>query len=213
MKNKVLIAPSILSADFARLGDDVAEVSKAGADLIHVDVMDGVFVPNITMGPGIVKAIRGRSKKPFDVHLMIQDPAKYVGGFAEAGADIITFHIEAEKNPGKIIRAIRERGLKAGISVKPKTPVSSIKKYLTMVDMVLIMTVEPGFGGQSFMKDMVVKIEELRKIFKGDIEVDGGINYNTAKSVIKAGADILVAGTAVFGEKNYKYAIRRLKGE
>lgn len=213
MAKKILVAPSILSADFSRLGEEVRNVRKAGADWIHVDVMDGVFVPNITIGPCIVKAIRDKTRIPFDVHLMIEDPINYVKEFSDAGADIITFHIEACKDPDKTIKAIRKNGKKVGVSIRPKTPLSSLKPYLNKVDMVLLMSVEPGFGGQSFMPGVLSRIRTLRMVYKKHIEVDGGINDKTAGSVIQAGANILVAGTAVFGNKDYRKAIRRLKGE
>lgn len=210
--DKILIAPSILSADFAKLGEEIRAVEAAGADWIHVDVMDGHFVPNITIGPVVVKSIRPITKLPLDVHLMIKNPERYVEPFAKAGSDIITFHVEVEEDPKEIIKLIKSFNKKAGISIKPKTDLKAIEHVLHMVDMVLVMTVEPGFGGQGFIFDAIPKIEELRKVFKKDIEVDGGINAMTACEVIKAGADILVAGTAVFGEKDYKEAIRRLRG-
>jgi len=213
MKKKTMIAPSILSADFSRLGEEVEAAAKAGADWVHIDVMDGVFVPNLTIGPCVVRSIRGRTKIPFDVHLMIEDPVKYVKEFSAAGADIITFHIEACKDPGATIAAIRGEKKLVGISVKPGTDVSAIEGLLQHVDLALVMTVEPGFGGQSFMDDCVAKIKKLSGIFKGHIQVDGGINVETAKKAVAAGAGVLVAGTAVFGEKNYKEAIRRLRGE
>ncbi|HPN72929.1 MAG TPA: ribulose-phosphate 3-epimerase [Candidatus Omnitrophota bacterium] len=209
---KVLIAPSILSADFSALGDDIKAVEKAGADWIHVDVMDGVFVPNITIGPLVVRSIRPVTGLPLDVHLMIQSPEKYIKSFAQAGSDLITFHIEACPDPEKAVDLIRSSGKKAGISVKPGTQISSIKRLLPVLDMVLVMTVEPGFGGQSFMNEMVSKIREIRAEFSGYIQVDGGINADTARVVREAGADVLVAGTAVFGEKDYSEAIRKLRG-
>ncbi len=209
---KVLIAPSILSADFSALGDDIKAVEKAGADWIHVDVMDGVFVPNITIGPLVVRSIRPVTGLPLDVHLMIQSPEKYIKSFAQAGSDLITFHVEACPDPEKAVDLIRSSGKKAGISVKPGTQISSIKRLLPVLDMVLVMTVEPGFGGQSFMNEMVSKIREIRAEFSGYIQVDGGINADTARVVREAGADVLVAGTAVFGEKDYSEAIRKLRG-
>lgn len=209
--NKILIAPSILSADFSKLGQEVKDVEKAGADWIHVDVMDGHFVPNITIGPVVVKWMRPVTKLPLDVHLMIRDPERYVEPFAKAGADIITFHSESEGDPKEVIRLIRYFKKRVGVSIRPKTPVSSITPILPMVDMVLIMTVEPGFGGQSFIFDCLPKIEELCKVFKKDIQVDGGINPETASEVIRRGANILVAGTAVFGTKDYAEAIRKLR--
>lgn len=213
MAKKIMIAPSILSADFSRLGEEIRAVEKAGADWIHIDVMDGVFVPNITIGPCVVKSARPVSKIPFDVHLMIQNPLELVKPFAESGADIITFHIESCRDPRRTIAAIRECGKQVGVSIRPKTPLSELAPYLKDVDMVLVMSVEPGFSGQSFMPEALPKIESLKKIFDKHIEVDGGINLTTARQVAAAGATILVAGTAVFGESDYKKAIGRLRGE
>lgn len=210
--NKVLIAPSILSADFSRLGDEVRAVERSGADWIHVDVMDGHFVPNITMGPLVVKSIRPVTKLPIDVHLMIREPQKYVESFAKAGADIITFHVESEGDPREIIRLIKYFKKRAGVSIKPNTDVRSIEPILQMVDMVLVMTVEPGFGGQGFIPECLPKIEEVRKIFKKDIEVDGGVNEDSAGDVISKGANVIVAGTSVFGAKDYSEAIKKLRG-
>jgi len=209
---KVLIAPSILSADFSRLGEEIKEIEKAGADWVHVDVMDGAFVPNITIGPLVVKAIRPVTKLFFDVHLMIDNPGKYVDQFSKAGSDLITFHIEACDNPEEVIEKIRANGKKVGVSVKPGTEISALDKFLDKVDLILIMTVEPGFGGQSFMGDMLSKVKALREKFSGHIQVDGGINVLTAKEAVEAGVDVLVAGTAVFGEENYEKAILDLKG-
>jgi ribulose-phosphate 3-epimerase len=210
--NKILIAPSILSADFSKLGQEVKDVEKAGADWIHVDVMDGHFVPNITIGPVVVKSLRPLTKLPLDVHLMISKPEAYIESFAKAGSDIITFHIECVDDPKKVIRLIRYYKKRAGISIRPKTAPEAIEKVLPMVDMVLVMTVEPGFGGQEFIPDCVSKIGGIRKIFKKDIQVDGGINDMTAAEVIKEGANVIVAGTAVFGSKDYAAAIRKLRG-
>lgn len=209
---KILIAPSILSADFSKLGQEIKDVEKGGADWIHIDVMDGHFVPNITMGPVIVKSVRGLTKLPFDVHLMIKEPKEYIESFVKAGADIITFHVEADGDPGEIIKLIRYYKKKVGISIRPKTDVSNLKDILPMVDMVLVMTVEPGFGGQEFMGDCLPKIEEVREIFSKDIQVDGGVSPATAREVIKKGANVIVAGTSVFGTKDYAEAIRRLRG-
>ncbi|MDO8525539.1 MAG: ribulose-phosphate 3-epimerase [Candidatus Omnitrophota bacterium] len=210
--NKILIAPSILSADFSRLGEEMASAEKAGADWIHADVMDGHFVPNLTIGPVVVKSMRLVTKLPLDVHLMIESPGKYVESFAKAGADIITFHIEAEDDPEEVIKLIRYFKKKVGVSIRPKTGIASIEPILAMVDMVLVMTVEPGFAGQDFLSDCLSKIEDLRKIFKKDIQVDGGINISTASEVRRCGANVIVAGTAVFGTKNYAGAIKNLRG-
>lgn len=210
--NKILIAPSILSADFSKLAQEIKSVGDAGADWIHVDVMDGHFVPNLTIGPVVVKSIRPVTKLPLDVHLMIENPERYVESFAKAGADIITFHIEAEDDPREVIKLIKYFKKKAAVSIRPKTPLSAIEPFLASVDMVLIMTVEPGFAGQEFILDCLPKIKELRKIFKKDIQVDGGINASTAADVREAGANVIVAGTAVFGTKNYAEAIKNLRG-
>jgi len=211
--SKVLIAPSILSADFSKLGEEISAVEKAGADWIHIDVMDGHFVPNITIGPVVVKWIRPVTKLPLDVHLMIKNPERYVESFVKAGSDIITFHIEIEENPKEVIKLIRYYKKKVGVSIRPKTDLRQIAPILSMVDMVLVMTVEPGFGGQEFIFDCLPKIADLRKVFKKDIEVDGGVNNITAAEVIKNGANIIVAGTSVFGAKNYTQAIRKLRGQ
>ncbi|MBI5124535.1 MAG: ribulose-phosphate 3-epimerase [Candidatus Omnitrophica bacterium] len=210
--SKILIAPSILSADFSKLGQEIKDVERSGADWLHVDIMDGHFVPNITIGPVVVKSIRPITKLPLDVHLMIKNPERYIESFAKAGSDIITFHIEAVEDPKEIIKLIRYYKKKVGVSIKPKTDVRSLEGILPMVDMVLVMTVEPGFGGQEFIFDCLPKVEELRKIFKKDIEVDGGINELTASEIIKKGANIIVAGTFVFGTKNYTEAIKKLRG-
>jgi len=210
---KILIAPSILSADFSRLGEEIRSVKEAGADWIHIDVMDGHFVPNLTIGPVVVKSIKPVTKLPLDVHLMIANPEKYIESFARAGADMITFHAEAEDDPKEVIKLIRYYKKKVGVSIRPKTALGAIEAVLPMVDMVLIMTVEPGFAGQEFIFDCLPKIEDLRRKFKKYIQVDGGINESTAAEVIKSGADVIVAGTAVFGTKDYGEAIRKLRGE
>ena len=208
---KVLVAPSILSADFSKLGQEIRDVEKAGADWIHIDVMDGHFVPNITIGPVVVKSVRKATALPFDVHLMIDRPADYVEAFAGAGSDIITFHAEAEDDPKKVIDLIRRFKKKVGVSVRPKTPVKAVEAILPMVDMVLVMTVEPGFAGQEFMAECLPKIGDLRKRFDRDIQVDGGINAATAAQVVAAGANVIVAGSYVFGSKDYAAAIRSVR--
>lgn len=210
---KILIAPSILSADFSRLGEEIKKVEKAGADWAHIDVMDGVFVPNITIGPLVVKSIRCLTNLFFDTHLMIEKPERYIDQFIDAGSDLITFHIEACEAPLDVIKRIKDKGKKAGISIKPGTAVSALDKVLKHVDLVLIMTVEPGFGGQSFMEDMLVKAENLKDKFKGYIQVDGGITPETAPLAIKAGCNVLVSGNAVFNQKDYAEVIKKLRGK
>lgn len=217
---KKMIAPSILSADFAKLGEEIQMVTVAGADFIHVDVMDGHFVPNLTIGMGVVKSIKPISKLPLDVHLMIEKPEKYIHEFVLAGSDYLTLHVESTTLMLENLKLIRELGCKAGITLRPKTDVNEIKKYLNLVDLVLVMTVEPGFGGQSFMQDQLEKIKTL-KVWRDLglrnylIEVDGGVDPVTSKLCWDAGADILVAGSAVFkGEKsveNYQTNIEGLK--
>lgn len=208
---KVLIAPSILSADFSRLGQEIKDVEKAGADWIHIDVMDGAFVPNITIGPVVIKSVRPVTQLPFDVHLMIKSPEDHIESFARAGADIITFHIESEKDPARTVELIRSFKKKVGVSLRPKTPVSDLLDMLPMVDMVLVMTVEPGFGGQQFMPACAEKISELRRVFTKDIQVDGGINASNVSQVTGKGANVIVAGTSVFGAGDYGAAIAGLR--
>jgi len=210
--SKILIAPSILSADFSRLGQEIRDAQNGGADWIHVDVMDGHFVPNITIGPVVGRSIRPVTKLPLDVHLMIKNPERYIESFAKAGADIITFHIEADEDPKEVIRLVRSYKKKVGVSVRPKSDINKILPLLPMIDMVLVMTVEPGFAGQEFMFECLDKIESLRKVFRKDIEVDGGINESTAREVIAKGANVIVAGSAIFGTKDYAAAIKKLRG-
>jgi ribulose-phosphate 3-epimerase len=218
MQNQIKIAPSILSADFSKLGQEIAEVENGGADLIHVDVMDGHFVPNITIGPLVVGAINPHTKLPLDVHLMITDPDRYISEFAKQGADIISVHQEACIHLHRTIHLIKEQGVKASVALNPATPISTIEHVLEDLDMILLMTVNPGFGGQKFIPQVLGKIQELRKWLDEqglqhiDIEVDGGVNEQTARQVIKAGANILVAGNAVYSQKDRKKAIQTIRG-
>jgi len=210
---KIKIAPSILSADFSKLGAELRKVKRAGAELIHVDVMDGHFVPNITIGPVVVKFMRQATNLPLDVHLMIQNPAKYLGAFVNAGSDMITVHIETVslKELQAIAKGLKKSKVKLGISLNPGTPLAKIKPALAIVDFVLVMSVYPGFGGQAFIPGAINKIKQLRAIFSKDIAVDGGINNLTAKLVKQAGANILIAGSYIFGAKNIKQAINSLR--
>lgn len=208
---KILIAPSLLSADFGRLAEEVREVEKAGCDALHIDVMDGHFVPNLTIGPLVVSAVRKITKLPLDVHLMIENPIKYAADFRKAGADWITVHVEAEKEVRTVLAQIKKQGAKAGLSVKPGTPIEAIDPYLADLDLVLVMTVEPGFGGQSFMPEPVAKIKSLRPRFTGLISVDGGIDPVTAPQVLEAGADVLVAGNAIFGKSDRAKVIKEFR--
>jgi len=199
----IKISPSILSADFSILGDEIKSLEQAGADLIHIDVMDGHFVPNITMGPPIIKMVRKFTKLPFDVHLMISPVEKYIKAFADAGSDIITIHPEATDNLKRAVGTIKSLGKKAGVSLNPKTPISALMDVISDIDLILIMSVNPGFAGQSFMSEVLPKVTELRKMInekklKIDIEIDGGINFETAPLAVKAGANILVSGTTIF---------------
>ncbi|OGR83474.1 MAG: ribulose-phosphate 3-epimerase [Elusimicrobia bacterium RIFCSPLOWO2_01_FULL_64_13] len=213
---KVLIAPSILSADFSNLAGEIREIETAGADWIHVDVMDGHFVPNLTIGPVVVDSIRGATVLPLDVHLMITDPEKYAPAFAEAGADSLTFHCEAAADPVKTLRFFRSLKKGVGVSLRPRTPVEKVLPLLPELDLVLVMTVEPGFGGQKFMPDMLPKVAAVRKeaLAKGlkiRIEVDGGINPETAALAVREGADVLVAGNSIFGDRDRKRSLAAIR--
>ena len=209
----IKIAPSILSADFSCLAAELEKVQRAGADLIHVDVMDGHFVPNLTIGPVVVKYMRKATILPLDVHLMIEHPSKFVGAFVNAGSNMITVHIEVVtlKELAALGKGLKKSGVKLGISLNPATPIAKIKKALPLVDFVLVMSVNPGFGGQAFMPVALSKIKQLRAIFKKDIAVDGGINNITAKQARAAGANVLVAGSYIFAAKNTKVAINSLR--
>jgi ribulose-phosphate 3-epimerase len=208
----IKIAPSLLAADFANLKEEIARVEAAGCDMLHLDVMDGHFVPNLTIGPFIVKAIRRLTRLPLDAHLMIENPDRYLASFVEAGADSITVHAEAcGQGLGRTLEALRARRVGCGVSLKPATPLEALDGHLSAVDMVLLMTVNPGFGGQSFMPEVLPKVSALRRVFAGDIQVDGGINRETSRQAVEAGANVLVAGTAIFGKPDVKQAIEELR--
>ena len=215
---KIQVSPSILSADFSKLGEDIRRLEDSGADMIHVDVMDGHFVPNLTIGPPVIKSLRKYTKLPFDVHLMIDPVHKYIKDYSDAGADIITFHPEATKNISETINLIKSLNKKVGISLNPNTEINAAEDYLDQIDLILIMSVYPGFGGQKFISEVIQKIKDLDKIrvkknLKFKIEIDGGINFKTSKIAIEAGVDILVSGTTVFKENNgdLKKNIKNLK--
>lgn len=210
------IAPSMLACNFTEMGKEIIKIDKAGADLVHMDIMDGHFVPNISFGPGVVKSLRNMTSLPFDVHLMISNPQKYINEFANAGADIITFHIESTLNPIDTIKKIRLLNKNVGISFRPSTDLTKIFPFLPLIDVILVMTVEPGFGGQKFMTSQLTKIEKLKSAITSNnlkclIEVDGGINFDTIKFVKNAGADICVAGTSLFKSDNMYDAIKKMK--
>jgi ribulose-phosphate 3-epimerase len=210
------IAPSILSADFSRLAEEIAAVEKAGADLIHIDVMDGHFVPNITIGAGVIAALRKTTRLPFDVHLMIENADRYIESFVQAGSDIITVHVEATHHLHRTVTMIRELGVKAGVSLNPATPLGQVEEILAAVDQLLIMTVNPGFGGQKFIAGVLPKIRRAKEMINATapavlIEVDGGVTLDNVAAISAAGADILVAGAAVFGQGNYAQTIGKMK--
>jgi len=212
----IKIAPSILAADFSKLGEEIKDVERGGADYIHIDVMDGHFVPNITIGPLVVEAIRPLTKLPLDVHLMIENPDQYIPAFVHAGADIISVHVEACPHLHRTIHMVKDLGVKVGVVLNPATPVDTIKHIIADVDLVLLMTVNPGFGGQSFIEPVMNKVKEVKRLVDAlgkdiDIEIDGGVNPETAKLCVEAGANVLVAGSAVYGKDNRKEAIETIR--
>ena len=215
MNKQLILSPSALSCDFSHLGDDVRRAEEAGVEYLHLDVMDGVFVPNISFGPCVISSLRGASGLIFDVHLMITDPIRYIPQFIKAGADIITIHVEATDDPAAALRAIRDAGVRCCISIKPATPTETILPYLSMLDMVLVMSVEPGFGGQSFIEGSTEKVAELRREIdrcgsQAVIEIDGGITLDNAAEVYAAGCEVLVAGSTVFASPNPEETIHKL---
>jgi ribulose-phosphate 3-epimerase len=216
MTNYVKIAPSILSSNFSKLGEEITTLDNSECDYIHIDVMDGHFVPNLTLGPGIVKSIRPYTKKIFDVHLMINPVMNILPSFIKAGSDIITIHHEISDNVFDCIDLIKKHNLKVGISIKPSTEAKEIIPYLELIDLILVMTVEPGFGGQKFLTSQLKKIKEIKGLISTrniELEVDGGINYITSKQVVEAGANVLVSGSTIFSSKNYNEAILKLRGD